>query len=68
AMLCWALDNNLSRRLIKKSSVEPSKIAMLKFLIGGTILFGLLMATQPVTHVIDGLVNITRLLNSNHVA
>jgi drug/metabolite transporter (DMT)-like permease len=60
AMSCWALDNNLSRRLIKKSSIEPSKIAMLKFLIGGTVLFGLLMATQPVAHVVDGLLNIDK--------
>jgi hypothetical protein len=59
-MLCWALDNNLSRQLIKKSDIKPSKIAMLKFLIEGIILFGLLMATQPVTHVIDGLVNIDK--------
>jgi drug/metabolite transporter (DMT)-like permease len=60
AMSCWALDNNLSRRLIKKSSIEPSKIAMLKFLIGGIVLFGLLMATQPVAHVVDGLLNIDK--------
>ena len=60
AMLCWALDNNLSRGLIKKSTIEPSKIAMLKFLIGGTIIFGLLMATQPVTLVIEGLQDIDR--------
>jgi drug/metabolite transporter (DMT)-like permease len=60
AMSYWALDNNLSRRLIKKSSIEPSKIAMLKFLIGGIVLFGLLMATQPAAHVIDGLLNIDK--------
>lgn len=60
AMSCWALDNNLSRRLIKKSSIEPSKIAMLKFLIGGIVLFGLLMATQPAAHVVDGLLNIDK--------
>jgi drug/metabolite transporter (DMT)-like permease len=47
AMLCWALDNNFSRRLIKKSSLEPSKIAMLKFLIGGIILSVLLIISAP---------------------
>jgi drug/metabolite transporter (DMT)-like permease len=60
AMSCWALDNNLSRRLIKKSSIEPSKIAILKFLIGGLVLFGLLMATQPIAHIVDGLLNIDK--------
>lgn len=60
AMSCWALDNNLSRRLIKKSSIEPSKIAMLKFLIGGIVLFGLLVATQPAAHVVDGLHSIDK--------
>jgi drug/metabolite transporter (DMT)-like permease len=58
AMLCWALDNNLSRRLIKTSSISPSKIAMLKFMIGGTILFGLLMATQPFTHITEVLADL----------
>ena len=58
AMLCWALDNNLSRRLIKKSSLETSKIAMLKFLVGGIVLFGLLMSTQPIADITAGLANI----------
>jgi drug/metabolite transporter (DMT)-like permease len=60
AMLCWALDNNLSRRLIKKSSVEPSKIAMLKFLSGGIVLFGLLASTQSVIDIKDGLSHIDK--------
>ena len=41
AMLVWAIDNNISRRLTKRSTIWPSKIAMLKFLIGGIILFGI---------------------------
>jgi drug/metabolite transporter (DMT)-like permease len=57
AMLCWALDNNFSRRLIKKSSVEPSKIAMLKFLIGGIVLSVLLILSSP---------SVTALTNALH--
>ena len=41
AMLVWAIDNNISRRLTKRSNIRPVKIAMLKFLIGGIILFGI---------------------------
>jgi drug/metabolite transporter (DMT)-like permease len=41
AMLVWAIDNNVSRRLTKRSTIWPAKIAMLKFLIGGIILFGI---------------------------
>ena len=41
AMLVWAIDNNVSRRLTKRSTIRPAKIAMLKFLIGGIILFGI---------------------------
>jgi drug/metabolite transporter (DMT)-like permease len=41
AMLSWAIDNNISRRLTKRSTVRPAKIAMLKFLIGSIILFGI---------------------------
>ena len=41
AMLVWAIDNNISRRLTKRSTIRPAKIAMLKFLIGGIILFGI---------------------------
>jgi drug/metabolite transporter (DMT)-like permease len=59
AMLCWALDNNFSRRLIKKSSVEPSKIAMLKFLIGGIVLSVLLVLSSPsVTALTNALLSI----------
>ncbi|MGC2308904.1 MAG: DMT family transporter [Nitrososphaeraceae archaeon] len=59
AMLCWALDNNFSRRLIKKSSVEPSKIAMLKFLIGGIVLSVLLILSSPsVTALTNALLSI----------
>jgi drug/metabolite transporter (DMT)-like permease len=57
AMLCWALDNNFSRRLIKKSNVEPSKIAMLKFLIGGIVLSVLLILSSP---------SVTALTNALH--
>lgn len=41
AMLVWAIDNNISRRLTKRSTIWPAKIAMLKFLMGGIILFGI---------------------------
>ncbi|MGB7959707.1 MAG: DMT family transporter [Nitrososphaeraceae archaeon] len=59
AMLCWALDNNFSRRLIKKSNVEPSKIAMLKFLIGGIVLSVLLILSSPsVTALFNALLSI----------
>lgn len=58
AMLCWALDNNLSRRLLKKSSIEPSKIAMLKFLIGGIIFSVLLLVSQSVNTTFDSLASI----------
>ena len=60
AMLCWALDNNLSRRLLKNSSIEPSKIAMLKFVIGAVILSMLLLVPQPVNTTIDSLTSIDR--------
>ena len=61
AMLCWALDNNFSRRLIKKSSLEPSKIAMLKFLIGGIVLSVLLIISTPsVTTLINALFSIEK--------
>lgn len=39
AMMLWAVDNNLSRRLT--ASVAPAKIAMVKSLIGGAILLAL---------------------------
>lgn len=42
SMFCWAIDNNLSRRLT--SRVHPAKIAMLKSLTGGLILFGIALA------------------------
>lgn len=61
AMLCWALDNNFSRHLIKKSSLEPSKIAMLKFLIGGIVLSVLLIISTPtVTTLINALFSIEK--------
>ena len=41
AMLAWAVDNNISRRLTMRSTIRPAKIAMLKFLIGSIIIFGI---------------------------
>lgn len=38
SMLCWGMDNNLSRILAQKINV--AKIAQLKSAIGGAILFG----------------------------
>ncbi|HEX2013679.1 MAG TPA: DMT family transporter [Nitrososphaera sp.] len=39
SMFLWAIDNNLSRRLT--ANVEPAKIAMVKCLLGGIILFAI---------------------------
>lgn len=41
SMFCWAVDNNLSRRLTAR--VHPAKIAMIKSLLGGLILFAIVM-------------------------
>ena len=42
SMFLWAVDNNLSRRLTVR--VHPAKIAMIKSLLGGLILFGIALA------------------------
>jgi drug/metabolite transporter (DMT)-like permease len=42
SMMFWAVDNNLSRRLTTR--VQPAKIAMVKSLTGGLILFGVAIA------------------------
>lgn len=42
ACLCWAIDNNLSRRL---STADPLQIAMIKGLVAGSINFGLALLT-----------------------
>jgi drug/metabolite transporter (DMT)-like permease len=62
AMLVWAIDNNISRRLTKRSTIWPAKIAMLKFLIGGIILFGIATiaveessSSRPRLQIIDSL-------------
>ena len=39
SMFFWAVDNNLSRRLTTR--VHPAKIAMIKSLMGGLVLFGI---------------------------
>ncbi|SRR5579884_300836 len=42
AMFCWAIDNNVSRKLLIKSpDSSPAKIAMLKSLIGGIVLLAI---------------------------
>jgi len=42
SMLLWAVDNNVSRRLT--STVSPAKIAMVKTLLGGTIMLAVALA------------------------
>lgn len=42
SMFCWAVDNNLSRRLT--ANVNPAKIAMVKSLLGGLILLAIVLA------------------------
>ncbi|MGI0024865.1 MAG: DMT family transporter [Nitrososphaera sp.] len=42
SMFLWGLDNNLSRRLT--AVIDPSKIAMMKCLLGGVILLGITAA------------------------
>lgn len=42
SMFFWAVDNNLSRRLTTR--VHPAKIAMIKSLMGGLVLFGIAIA------------------------
>jgi len=42
SMFCWAVDNNLSRRLT--ANVNPAKIAMVKSLLGGLILLAIALA------------------------
>lgn len=44
SMFLWAVDNNVSRRLTTFSSVSPSKIAMIKSLAGGLVIFAIAMA------------------------
>lgn len=44
AMLMWAIDNNVSRRLTTFSSISPSKIAMIKSLFGGLAILGIALA------------------------
>ena len=39
ATVCWALDNNISRRFLVASNIEPAPLAMIKSFLGGSILF-----------------------------
>lgn len=39
ATICWALDNNISRRFLVTSNIEPAPLAMIKSFLGGSILF-----------------------------
>jgi drug/metabolite transporter (DMT)-like permease len=45
SMLMWAIDNNISRRLTTFSEISPAKIAMLKLLFGGLLMFGVVAAS-----------------------
>lgn len=38
ATVCWALDNNISRRFLQSTNIGPSSLAMVKSLLGGSIL------------------------------
>jgi drug/metabolite transporter (DMT)-like permease len=40
ATVCWALDNNISRRFLVTSNIDPAPLAMIKSFLGGSILFG----------------------------
>lgn len=44
SMLMWAMDNNISRRLITFSDISPAKIAMLKSLFGGLVMLAAVVA------------------------
>ncbi|HEX9677934.1 DMT family transporter [Nitrososphaera sp.] len=44
SMLMWAIDNNISRRLLTFSDISPAKIAMLKSLFGGLVMLGVTVA------------------------
>jgi drug/metabolite transporter (DMT)-like permease len=39
ATVCWALDNNISRRFLFTSNIDPAPLAMIKSFLGGSILF-----------------------------
>lgn len=38
ATVCWALDNNISRRFLQSTNIGPASLAMVKSLLGGSIL------------------------------
>ncbi len=44
SMLMWAIDNNITRRLTMFSDISPAKIAMLKSLFGGLVMFAMVAA------------------------
>lgn len=44
SMLMWAIDNNISRRLLTFSDISPAKMAMLKSLFGGLVMLGVTVA------------------------
>lgn len=39
ATICWALDNNISRRFLQSPKIGPASLAMLKSFLGGSFLF-----------------------------
>src|SRR5438093_3745247 len=39
ATVCWALDNNISRRYLMTANIGPASLAMIKSFMGGSILF-----------------------------
>ncbi len=45
AMLMWAIDNNITRRLTTFSDIKPAKIGMLKSLFGGVVMLGITAVT-----------------------
>jgi drug/metabolite transporter (DMT)-like permease len=43
-MSMWAVDNNISRKLTTFSTINPSKIAMIKSFFGGLVILGIALA------------------------
>ncbi len=45
ATVCWALDNNISRRFLQSTNIGPASLAMVKSLLGGSILLAATVLT-----------------------
>jgi drug/metabolite transporter (DMT)-like permease len=51
ATVCWALDNNISRRFLQSTNIGPASLAMVKSLLGGSILLAATVLTGRVDFV-----------------